>query len=223
MHKSLQNFNIVRNKVSKIIEQKQLKTNPKIIVVSKTFPLNKIIPFIDDGHIHFGENKVQEAENKWNEIINANKSLKLHMIGKLQSNKAKKAVKLFDFIHSLDNANLASKIAKYEKELNKRVSLFIQVNLAEESHKSGISLKNLKNFYNFCVKELSLNIIGLMCLPPNDLDSDKYFKDLKKLSDQLNLKDLSMGMSADFEKAVANGSTYLRLGTSILGKRKLMD
>ena len=223
MHKSLQNFNIVRNKVSKIIEQKQLKTNPKIIVVSKTFSLNKIIPFIDDGHIHFGENKVQEAENKWNEIINANKSLKLHMIGKLQSNKAKKAVKLFDFIHSLDNANLASKIAKYEKELNKRVSLFIQVNLAEESHKSGISLKNLKNFYNFCVKELSLNIIGLMCLPPNDLDSDKYFKDLKKLSDQLNLKDLSMGMSADFEKAVANGSTYLRLGTSILGKRKLMD
>ena len=223
MHKSLQNFNIVRNKVSKIIEQKQLKTNPKIIVVSKTFPLNKIIPFIDDGHIHFGENKVQEAENKWNEIINANKSLKLHMIGKLQSNKAKKAVKLFDFIHSLDNANLASKIAKYEKELNKRVSLFIQVNLAEESHKSGISLKILKNFYNFCVKELSLNIIGLMCLPPNDLDSDKYFKDLKKLSDQLNLKDLSMGMSADFEKAVANGSTYLRLGTSILGKRKLMD
>ena len=223
MHKSLQNFNLVRNKVSKIIEQKQLKTNPKIIVVSKTFSLNKIIPFIDDGHIHFGENKVQEAENKWNEIINANKSLKLHMIGKLQSNKAKKAVKLFDFIHSLDNANLASKIAKYEKELNKRVSLFIQVNLAEESHKSGISLKNLKNFYNFCVKELSLNIIGLMCLPPNDLDSDKYFKDLKKLSDQLNLKDLSMGMSADFEKAVANGSTYLRLGTSILGKRKLMD
>ena len=223
MHKSLQNFNLVRNKVSKIIEQKQLKTNPKIIVVSKTFPLNKIIPFIDDGHIHFGENKVQEAENKWNEIINANKSLKLHMIGKLQSNKAKKAVKLFDFIHSLDNANLASKIAKYEKELNKRVSLFIQVNLAEENHKSGISLKNLKNFYNFCVKELSLNIIGLMCLPPNDLDSDKYFKDLKKLSDQLNLKDLSMGMSADFEKAVANGSTYLRLGTSILGKRKLMD
>ena len=207
MHKSLQNFNLVRNKVSKIIEQKQLKTNPKIIVVSKTFPLNKIIPFIDDGHIHFGENKVQEAENKWNEIINANKSLKLHMIGKLQSNKAKKAVKLFDFIHSLDNANLASKIAKYEKELNKRVSLFIQVNLAEESHKSGISLKNLKNFYNFCVKELSLNIIGLMCLPPINSNSQDYFNTLNNAAQTLNLKDLSMGMSSDYEEAIKNGST----------------
>ena len=141
------------------------------------------------------------------------------MIGKLQSNKAKKAVKIFDYIHSLDNAKLASKISQYEKELNKKIKLFIQVNLAEESQKSGVLLNELNNFYHYCVKEILLNVIGLMCLPPVQSNSKKYFKMLKNAAEKLNLKDLSMGMSADFEQAIENGSTYLRLGTIILGER----
>ena len=175
MHTSLQKLNLVKNKVNEIITQKQLKTKPKIIVVTKTFPLNKIIPLIENGHIHFGENKIQEAENKWAEIKNRYTNLKLHMIGKLQSNKAKKAVMLFDYIHSLDNAKLASKINQYEQELDKKTKVFIQVNIADEKHKSGISLSDLNNFYNFCTKELSLNIIGLMCLPPINSDSNNFF------------------------------------------------
>ena len=189
--------------------------------MSKTFPLSKIIPLLDYGHVHFGENKIQEAENKWLEIKNRNKNLQLHMVGKLQTNKAKKAVKLFDYIHSLDNPKLASKIYQHEKELNKKVKLFIQINLGEEKQKSGIALDKLNNFYNYCTKELSLNVIGLMCLPPINANSEKYFKLIKKTSDQLNLKDLSMGMSSDFEQAIINGSTYLRLGTIILGKRNI--
>ena len=219
MHVSLQKLNLVKNKVNEIIRQRQLKTNPKIIVVTKTFTLNKITPLIESGHIHFGENKIQEAENKWSEIRNQYSNLKLHMIGKLQSNKAKKAVKIFDYIHSLDNAKLASKIAQYEKELNKKTKLFIQVNLAEENQKSGILLNDLNNFYYYCKKELLLNVIGLMCLPPVESNSQKYFKMLKSVAEKLNLKDLSMGMSSDFEQAIINGSTYLRLGTIILGER----
>ena len=221
MHTSLQKLNLVKNKVNEIITQKQLKTNPKIIVVTKTFSLEKIAPLIDNGHIHFGENKIQEAEEKWVDIKNRSRHLKLHMIGKLQSNKAKKAVKLFDYIHSLDNAKLASKICQYEKELNKKIKLFIQVNLAEEDNKSGILLKDLNNFYHYCTKELSLNVIGLMCLPPIESDTIKYFKILRNTAEKLNLKDLSMGMSSDFEQAIINGSTYLRLGTIILGERNL--
>tara|TARA_Y100000590_G_scaffold438819_1_gene562085 strand:+ start:944 stop:1621 length:678 start_codon:yes stop_codon:yes gene_type:complete len=224
MHENLQKLTLVKNKVNEIIIKKQLKTNPTIIVVSKTFSLDKITPLIENGHIHFGENKIQEAENKWSNIKLQNNNLKLHMVGKLQSNKAKKAVKIFDYIHSLDNAKLASKISQYEKELNKKVRLFIQVNLAEESQKSGIVLNELNNFYQYCTKKLSLNIIGLMCLPPIESDSQEYFKMLKNTADKLNLNDLSMGMSSDFEQAILNGSTYLRLGTAILGKRKnLMD
>jgi len=145
------------------------------------------------------------------------------MIGKLQSNKAKKAIKIFDYIHSLDNAKLASKIFQYEKELNKKIKLFIQVNLADETQKSGILLNDLNNFYHYCTKELSLNVIGLMCLPPLESNSQEYFKILKNVATKLNLKDLSMGMSSDFEQAVINGSTYLRLGTIILGKRSLIN
>ena len=219
MHATLQKLNLVQNKVNEIINQKQLKTKPKIIVVTKTFSLNKITPLIEGGHIHFGENKIQEAENKWSKIKTQQDNLKLHMIGKLQSNKAKKAVKLFDYIHSLDNAKLASKIFQYEKELNKKINLFIQVNLGDESQKSGVLLNGLNNFYNYCTKELSLNIIGLMCLPPADSNSQKYFQILKNAAIKLNLKDLSMGMSSDFEEAIINGSTYLRLGTKILGER----
>ena len=221
MHSSLQKLALVKNKVNEIISQKQLKTSPTIVVISKTFSLEKIKPLLDNGHVHFGENKIQEAESKWLEITNLNKNLQLHMVGKLQSNKAKKAVRLFNFIHSLDSEKLALKLNQSEKELNKKTRLFIQVNLGEETQKSGIDLKDLDNFYNYCTNDLLLNIIGLMCLPPINLNSDKYFKILKKSAEKLDLKELSMGMSSDFEKAIINGSTYLRLGTAILGERSI--
>ena len=219
MHMCVQKLNLVKNKVKEIIDKKQLKTIPEIIAVTKTFPLNKFTPLLETGHIHFGENKIQEAERKWPEVKKIYKDLQLHMLGKLQSNKAKKAIKLFDYIHSLDNAKLALKLSQYEKELNRKMKLFIQVNIAEESHKSGILLNDLNSFYNYCTKELSLNIIGLMCLPPINSNSNEYFRILKKASKNLNLEDLSMGMSADYEQAILNGSTYLRLGTAIFGER----
>jgi len=219
MHSSVQKLSLVKNKVNEIINQKQLKTNPTIIVISKTFSLEKIKPLMDNGHTHFGENKIQEAESKWSEVINTNKSLQLHMVGKLQSNKAKKAVKLFNFIHSLDSEKLALKLNQSEKELNKKIKLFIQVNVGEEEQKTGIDLKVLHNFYNYCSNDLQLNIVGLMCLPPINLNSDKFFKILKSSAMKLNLKELSMGMSSDYENAIINGSTYLRLGTAILGER----
>ena len=221
MHISLQNLNLVQNKVNQIISEKQLKTRPSIIVISKTFPYDKIKPLLAGGHVHFGENKIQEAEAKWNNIKNNYKNIKLHMVGKLQSNKAKKAVNLFDYIHSLDNAKLASKLSQYEKELNKKIKYFIQINLGEEKQKSGILLNDLNNFFDYCVSKLSLNVIGLMCLPPINSNSQDFFKKLKKTADELNLKELSMGMSLDYENAVFNGATYLRLGTAILGERTL--
>ena len=219
MHESVQKLNLVKNKVKEIIDKKQLKTIPQIIAVTKSFPLNKITPLLELGHIHFGENKIQEAESKWFDVKNKYKNLKLHMLGKLQTNKAKKAVKLFDYIHSLDNAKLATKLSQYEQELGKKTKLFIQVNIADESQKSGILLNDLNRFYSFCTKELSLNITGLMCLPPLNSDSNKYFQILKKTSEKLNLTDLSMGMSADYDQAILNGSTFLRLGTAIFGTR----
>ena len=219
MHTSLQKLTLVKNKVNEIIRQKQLKTNPKIIVVTKTFSLNQITPLIESGHIHFGENKIQEAESKWIGVKKQFSNLQLHMVGKLQTNKVKKAVKIFDYIHSLENAKLALKIFQHEKELNKKIKLFIQVNLADENKKSGILLNDLNNFYSYCTKELSLNVIGLMCLPPVESSSQEYFKILKNVAEKLDLKDLSMGMSSDFEEAIVHGSTYLRLGTIILGER----
>ena len=219
MHATLEKLSRVKNKVNEIISKKQLKTKPKIVVVTKTFPLNKIIPLLENGHIHYGENKIQEAENKWIDTKNRYKNLQLHMIGKLQTNKAKKAVKLFNYIHSLDDDRLALKLSHHEKELNKKVKLFIQVNLADEPQKSGIMFNDLNNFYNYCTKDLSLNVIGLMCMPPVDSNSQEYFKKLKKAAQQLNLEDLSMGMSSDYEQAILSGSTYLRLGTTILGER----
>ena len=209
------------NKIKSNIEKVSVGDSRTIVAVSKTFSLDHIMPLINYGHMHYGENKIQEAENKWIETKKNFNNLKLHMIGKLQSNKAKKAVKIFDYIHSLDNAKLASKISQYEKELNKKVKLFIQVNLAKENQKSGISLGDLNNFYFYCKKELSLNIIGLMCLPPINSDSNEYFKVLKSTAEKFSLKDLSMGMSSDFEHAIINGSTYLRLGTKILGERNI--
>ena len=219
MHTTLEKLTRIENKVNEIINKKQLKTNPKIVVVTKTFPLDKIMPLLEKGHMHYGENKIQEAENKWVDIKNRYKDLQLHMVGKLQSNKAKKAIKLFDYIHSLDNDKLALKLSNHEKELNKKTKLFIQVNLAEEPQKSGIHFNDLNNFYNYCTMDLSLNVIGLMCIPPVDFNSQKYFDKLKKIEDQLNLKDLSMGMSSDYEQAILSGSTYVRLGTIILGER----
>ena len=219
MHTNVRRLNLVKNNVKEIFDKKQLKTIPQIIAVTKTFPLKEIIPLLESGHVHFGENKIQEAEGKWLNVRNRYKNLKLHMLGKLQSNKVKKAVQLFDYIHSLDSKKLALKINQYEKELNKKIKLFLQINIAEEIQKSGILLNDLDNFYNYCTKELSLNIIGLMCLPPINSDSGKYFKILKKTSEKLNLTDLSMGMSEDYEQAVLNGSTYLRLGTVIFGER----
>ena len=222
MHTTLEKFSRVKNKINEIINKKQLKTNPKIVVVTKTFPSNMIMPLLENGHTHFGENKIQEAENKWIDIKNHYKDLQLHMVGQLQTNKAKKAVKLFDYIHSLDNDRLALKLSHHEKELNKKVKLFIQVNLAEESQKSGVMFNDLNNFYNYCTKDLSLNVIGLMCMPPADSNSQEYFNKLKKAAVQLNLEDLSMGMSSDYEQAILSGANYLRLGTIILGERNSM-
>ena len=215
----MQRLKLLQNKIKEIIDKKQLKTIPQIVAVTKTWPISKIIPLLEMGHIHFGENKIQEAEIKWLDIKNKYNHLQLHMLGKLQSNKTKKAVKLFDYIHSLDNEKLAKKISQHEKELNKKIKLFIQVNLSADNLKSGILLNELKNFYNYCVTELSLNIIGLMCLPPINSDPNKYFKILKNTSENLNLTNLSMGMSTDYEQAILNGSTYLRLGTAIFGER----
>lgn len=221
MHTDVQRLNTVKNHVNEILDRKQLKIVPQIIAVTKTFPMEKIIPLINVGHLHFGENKIQEAESKWIEIKNKHMGLQLHMLGKLQSNKVRKAVKLFDYIHSLDNLKIAKKIDQCQKELNKKIKIFIQINLSNESLKSGIILNDISNFYNYCTKELSLNIIGLMCLPPINSDSSKFFKILKQASEKLDLKDLSMGMSSDYKQAILNGSTYLRLGTIIFGERSI--
>ena len=221
MHNVLKNLNLIKNEIKEITEKRQLKLAPEIIVVTKTFTLNKIKPLIDVGHIHFGENKVQEAEEKWTEVKRNNKKIKLHMVGKLQSNKAKKAVQIFDYIHSLDNIKLAKKISFFEKEFNRKIKLFIQVNIGDEQQKSGINLNDLNSFHEYCLNDLSLNIIGLMCLPPVNSDTKKYFDSLKIKSTNLNLKDLSMGMSSDYKDAISSGSTFLRLGTALFGERNI--
>lgn len=198
--------------------QDNLKPNVKIIAVSKTFELAKIKPLIDHGHDHFGENKLQEAQLKWSETIKSNKSIKLHMIGKLQSNKAKKAVDLFHYIHSLDNQRLSDVLSKAEKEKNKKLNYFIQVNIGNESQKSGISVKDLPSFLKYCTIENNLNVIGLMVLPPQD-KKDNYFLKMQNLNNSLNLKELSMGMSSDYLDALKYGATYIRIGSSIFGSR----
>lgn len=198
--------------------QDNLKPNVKIIAVSKTFELAKIKPLIDHGHDHFGENKLQEAQLKWSETIKSNKSIKLHMIGKLQSNKAKKAVDLFHYIHSLDNQRLSDVLSKAEKEKNKKLNYFIQVNIGNESQKSGISVKDLPSFLKYCTIENNLNVIGLMVLPPQD-KKDNYFLKMQNLNNSLNLKELSMGMSSDYLDALKYGATYVRIGSSIFGSR----
>ena len=194
--------------------------NPiKIIAVSKTFSLNYIMPLIDNGHEHFGENKVQEADVKWQEIRKKNKNIKLHMIGKLQSNKAKRAVDIFDYIHSLDSQKLADILSKCQNTINKSIKYFIQVNTGNEVQKSGISYSEVEDFYNYCINEKKLNVLGLMAIPPNDDNTDKYFKRLSELNASLGLKELSIGMSSDYMKAINYKATYLRIGSSIFGER----
>ena len=194
--------------------------NPiKIIAVSKTFSLNYIMPLIDNGHEHFGENKVQEADVKWQEIRKKNKNIKLHMIGKLQSNKAKRAVDIFDYIHSLDSQKLADVLSKCQNTINKSIKYFIQVNTGNEVQKSGISYSEVEDFYNYCINEKKLNVLGLMAIPPNDDNTDKYFKRLSELNASLGLKELSIGMSSDYMKAINYKATYLRIGSSIFGER----
>ena len=191
----------------------------KIIAVSKTFSIEHIKPLVDYGHQHFGENKVQEAISKWSEVKKENENLKLHMIGKLQSNKAKDAVKIFDYIHSLDSQKLADVLAKHQSNLNKYLNYFIQVNIGNEIQKSGIPVGELESFYNYCKNEINLNILGLMVIPPNDNNAEKYFKSLNELNKSLALQELSMGMSADYLKAVNHGATFIRVGSSIFGER----
>ena len=195
-------------------------SNPvEIIAVSKTFTIEQIYPLIDYGHYHFGENKVQEAVTKWTGLKMEKKNIKLHMIGKLQSNKAKDAVKLFDYIHSLDNQKLADTLTKQQKNLNKNLKYFIQVNIGNELQKSGIPAGELDPFYNYCVNEINLNVVGLMVIPPNDNNSEKYFKSLNVLNKSLALENLSMGMSSDYDLAIKNGASYVRIGSSIFGSR----
>ena len=219
MHKSVQNLiNIQSSIKSKLVELKYENKVPKIIAVSKTFKIDHILPLIDYGHIHFGENKVQEAIEKWSDIKIKNKKLKLHLIGKLQTNKVKYAIKLFDFIHSLDSEKLAKKIADEQIKQNLKPKIFIQINIGNEPQKSGILKENLIEFYNFS-KKLGLDIIGLMCIPPLDGNTSKYFSEMKNLNQKIHLNELSMGMSSDYLNAIEYNSSYLRIGTNIFGER----
>ena len=202
---------------SNIVNNQNIKF-PNIIAVSKTFKLEKILPLINYGHNDFGENKVQEAVEKWTSIKENKPNIKLHLIGRLQNNKVKFAIKIFDYIHSLDSIKLAKKIADEEKKQKKKIQLFIQVNIGNEAQKSGVDLKNLNELYNYC-KELNLNVIGLMCIPPFENDSEKYFKEMKILNKKFNLSNLSMGMSSDYLKAIENSATHVRIGSNIFGSR----
>ena len=202
----------------KIIEGKLGNYKPTIVAISKTFSIDKILPLINYGHEHFGENKVQEALEKWNQVKETNPKIKLHMVGKLQTNKVKNALKIFDYIHSLDSIKLAEKIANEQKKLERKPKLFIQINIGKESQKSGIDSEKVFDFYKTC-KKMDLNIIGTMCLPPENQDSDIFFSEMKNLNNNLNLNELSMGMSNDYIEAVEHNSTYLRIGSNIFGKR----
>ena len=199
--------------------KKNVRDNINIIAVSKSFQYEHIKPLVDFGHRHFGENKVQEAQNKWFKIKQEIKDIKLHMIGKLQSNKAKEAINLFEFIHSLDNPKLAMLLSKFENSLNKRRNYFIQVNIGREKQKGGIMIEQLDKFYDFCTKELNLNVIGLMAIPPNDGNESIYFKNLMDLKNNLSLRELSMGMSGDYMEAIRYEATFIRIGSSIFGNR----
>tara|TARA_B100000674_G_C37889342_1_gene938200 strand:+ start:814 stop:1464 length:651 start_codon:yes stop_codon:yes gene_type:complete len=215
MHQTVKNLINIQSKVNQKIKDYNLQKQPDIIAVSKTFKLDHIMHLINHGHIHYGENKVQEAIEKWDKIKNEKSYLKLHLIGKLQTNKVKFAVKLFDYIHSLDSEKLAKKIASFE---NRNLKLFIQVNIGNEEQKSGIDIKDLLDFSKLC-EDLKLNVIGLMCIPPFNEDPTNYFKQMYDLKKKHNFKEMSMGMSSDYISALNYGSTFLRIGSNIFGSR----
>ena len=219
MHQSIINLNTIKSSVKANQEKSNKRNNIKIIAVSKTFAINHINPLIEHGHSDFGENKVQEAVEKWTGVKSKNKNISLHLVGKLQSNKTKLALKIFDYIHSLDTEKLANKISEEQKKIEKKPKLFIQVNIGNEDQKSGINPNNLNSFYKYCLNK-NLDIIGTMCLPPVSEDSEKYFMRMNYLNKDLGLKELSMGMSADYIPAVENNSTYIRIGSKIFGERK---
>jgi len=215
LHKSITNLDSIKEDLKSKVQDFD---NLKIIAVSKTFSIDQILPLIKHGHLHYGENKVQEAINKWSDVKLEYSDIKLHLIGRLQSNKTKLAVKLFDYIHSVDSEKIAKKIADEELKQNKKVKIFIQVNIGDENQKSGITKKNLNEFYSYC-KELELDIIGLMCIPPANIDPKFFFQEMKLLTKKLDLPELSMGMSSDYIEAAKNSATYLRIGSKIFGNR----
>ena len=216
MHKIINNLVLIEKNLKEKLNNNNI---PIIIAVSKTFPMSEILPLINHGHEHFGENKVQEALEKWTTIKDDFNHIKLHMIGGLQTNKVKYVIKLFDYIHSLDSLRLAEKISIEQKKMKKSLKIFIQVNIGEEDQKSGIEIKNLENFYEICVKKLDLDIIGLMCLPPKNKDNTEYFSKMKELASKIGVKQLSMGKSADYIQASNLGSTFIRVGSNIFGER----
>ena len=218
MHNIVQNLITIEKKIISNLSDHKISKLPKIIAVSKTFKIDKILPLIEHGHIDFGENKVQEAIDKWTEMKSENPKIQLHMIGKLQTNKVKFAVKLFDYIHSVDNKKLAKKIADEQIKINKKIKIFIQVNVGDEDQKSGIKKHELNNLVFFC-KKINLDVIGLMCIPPVNSDTTYYFKEMSLLNKNFGYSELSMGMSSDYLNASKNLSTYLRIGTSIFGNR----
>ena len=215
MHNTIKNLIYIEDLIKSTVNHDEL---PKIIAVSKTHPIENILPLIDHGHLHYGENKVQEALDKWTDIKNQNKNIKLHLIGRLQSNKVKFALKIFDYIHSVDSEKLATKIADEQTNQGKKPKIFIQVNIGNEDQKSGINKERLGDFYKFC-KDLNLDVIGTMCIPPNDQNTKKYFFEMNRINQELNFKELSMGMSGDYLEAVKNSATYLRVGSKIFGSR----
>jgi len=215
MHNTIKNLIYIEDLIKSKVNHDKL---PKIIAVSKTFSMENILPLIDHGHLHFGENKVQEALDKWTDIKSQNNNIKLHLIGGLQSNKVKFALKIFDYIHSLDSEKLANKIADEQEKQGKKPKIFIQVNIGNEEQKSGINKERLADFYKFC-KNLNLDIIGTMCIPPNDGNTEKYFSEMSDINQELNFKELSMGMSGDYIEAIKNNTTYVRVGSRIFGHR----
>ena len=217
MHKTITNLIDIKKEIN--LKKKDSLPDPKIIAVSKTFSMEKIMPLIDYGHLDYGENKVQEAIEKWTEIKQKKENLNLHMLGKLQTNKVKQAIKIFDYIHSLDSIKLAKKISDEQKKANKRIKIFIQINVGNETQKSGIDINDLQNFYNYSINDLDLNIIGLMRLPPADTDPSIYFDKMAKALNNLPLSELSMGMSSDYLIAIRFNASFLRIGSKIFGKR----
>ena len=218
MHNTVKNLLDIENNIKTHLNELNVNNNPKIVAVSKTFEIDKILPLIEHGHIDYGENKVQEAVEKWTEIKKINSKVRLHMIGKLQTNKVKFAVQIFDYIHSVDSKKLAKKIADEQHKINKKVKIFLQVNIGDEYQKSGINKNDVQKLVFYC-KEIGLDLIGLMCIPPINVDPENYFGEMNKLKKSLDLSELSMGMSSDFLIAVKYFSTYVRIGSSIFGQR----